>query len=160
MTTKQKKPAETNTQRADAKHFGVTPRTIRDWRDKGAPGFLPNGSVGDRAALAAWIETELSDREGTRDSKERKLLEEIRKLRMANDAKEGRLVERAWVAERMQRTAGELNNFRAKSEAEHPMRFAAAAGDVAGCREIIRGIWSEIFKAHAALAKYFEPAAK
>jgi hypothetical protein len=49
-----------------------------------------------------------------------------------------RLVDRAWVAERIQRAAGELNGFRIKSEAEHPTRFAAAAGDVAMCRSVVR----------------------
>jgi len=31
-----------------------------------------------------------------------------------------------------------------KSEAEHPLLFAAAAGDVAACREVVRKIWDEI----------------
>ncbi len=79
-----------------------------------------------------------------------------RRLKIANDEKEGQLVDRAWVGARLQRAAGELNAFRSRSESEHPMRFAAAAGDVALCRSVLRGIWSEIFTEYQALAKHFE----
>lgn len=83
-------------------------------------------------------------------------VETARKLKLRNDRETGRLVERQWVGERIQRAAGELNAFRSKSEAEHPTRFAAAAGDVAACRSIVRGIWDEIFSTMQGLAKHFE----
>lgn len=84
-----------------------------------------------------------------------KMIEEIRKLKIRNDREEGRLVDRAWVAERIQRAAGELNAYRAKSELEHPTRFAAASGDIAHCRTVVRGIWDEVFANIQALRKHF-----
>lgn len=87
--------------------------------------------------------------------RERKMEEEIRGRKLRNDNYAGRLVERAWVAERIQRAAGELHAFRAKSEMEHPMRFAAAAGDVPMCRTVLRGVWDEVFKGIQSLEKHF-----
>jgi len=56
----------------------------------------------------------------------------------------GALIGRAWMAERVHIAAGRVDAYRMKSEAEHPLLFAAAAGDVAACREVVRKIWDEI----------------
>jgi hypothetical protein len=141
-----------------AKMLSLTPRTLRNYRAEGAPGFLPDGRV-DLALLRPWIESKLLERDGSLDLKERKTLEEVRKLRLANDRLDGRLVERAWVLERHQLASGAMNAFRSKSEAEHPLRFAAANGDVALCRTIIRGIWDEIFATlQSEMGKHFQDA--
>ena len=140
--------------KAAADLLKCTTRTLQNYRTEGLPGFAADGTV-NLALLRPAIEARLNARTGLRDSKEEKLLEEIRRLRIANDTKEGRLVERSWVAERIQRAAGEMNAFRAKSEAEHPMKFAAAAGDVAHCRTIVRGVWDDIFSAVQTLQKHF-----
>jgi len=140
-------------QNAAANRFGVTAKTIRAWRAEGAGGFHANGSI-DVGELGAWLKKRRATRGGD-DLKSKKTAEEIRKLKLANDTKEGRLIERAWMAERIQVAAGDINTYRAKSEAEHPTRFAAAAGDVARCREIVCGIWDEIMKIHCEMAKHF-----
>jgi len=144
--------AKSLTAAADA--FGVTARTIRDWRAQGAPGYRPDGTV-DLDQLKPWVQALKRSRSGSPDLKSKKTAEEIRKLKLKNDRDEGRLIERAWMAERIQVAAGEINTYRAKSEAEHPTRFAAAAGDVARCREIVCGIWDEIMKIHCEMAKHF-----
>ncbi len=79
-----------------------------------------------------------------------------RKLKLANDARDGRLIERAWVAERMQRCAGDLNNMRAKWEAEAPVKLAAAGDDVAKNREALRPCFDEIFSDIQSLARHFD----
>lgn len=169
MKPKVKKPAKpalavgtkrlgiAETQSAAAAAMGVTVKTIRAWKVEGsiAAGFRPDGTV-DLDKLQVWQAARRVKRTGSIDAKETKTHEEIRKLRLANDAREGRLIERAWMAEKIQRCAGDLNQFRAKSEAEHPLRFAAAAGDVAACREVLRVIWDEIFSYHQGLSKHFE----
>jgi hypothetical protein len=142
-------------QREDAEALGVTPRTIRNWRDAGAPGFRPDGTVEDREALKAWAAEQEETRKGSARGIEAERDQKIRKLKLANDKAEGRLIERAVVAERMQRAAGDLNSFRAKSEAEHAMRFAAANGDPAKCREVLRMIWDEIFSNINGLSRHF-----
>jgi len=143
---------------AIAIELGVSRKTLESWRHQGCPGIPPDDA--NLGAILRW-----SDRNGKRAGKvgeksvhrkEEKLAEEIRKLKIANDAKEGALISRAWVAERIQRAAGELNAARTKSEAEHPMRFAAAAGDVAATRTIVRGIWDDIFNALHSLGSHFE----
>lgn len=119
-------------------------RVIQHAKNNGCPAFRSNRVYG--AELLRWLEKNgTGDTEGTTDPKTEKLREEIRKLRIANDAREGRLVENAWVLSRFQIAAGELNGLRAKSEAEHPVKFAAAADDVAACRTVVRGIWDDIF---------------
>ena len=107
--------------------------------------------------LVAWLSANPEAVDiATNDPRDELLREQIEKLRIANGKARERLIEKAWVAERMQRTAAELNTFRAKSEAEHPTLFAAAAGDVAECRTVVKGIWDEIFRDLASLGKHFE----
>lgn len=140
---------------AAARVLKVTSRTLRNWRAERCPGFEPDGRV-DVAHVRAWAEKRLDDKRGTVDVREEKILEEIRRLRIANDAKEGRLVERVWVAARMQQAAGELNTLRAKWEAEMPMKFAETNGEITECRTILRGIFDAIFASVQSLAKHFE----
>jgi len=146
--------AKSNTDAARA--FGVTPRAIRDWKVAGgaAAGFRPDGTV-DLDMLYAWLETRKADRDGKVNLRDQKIIEEIRKLRIASDVKEGLLVERAWVVSRFQAASGAIAGIRVKSEAEHPLKFAAAAGDVAACREVVRGIWDDILQSLQALQKVF-----
>jgi len=156
MTTPAKAPTAAETsQRDDAAFFKVTTRTIRNWRDAGAPGFRADGTIEDRDALAAWVAEHEAERKGSTRGIEAERDQKIRKLKLANDRFEGRMIERAVVAERMQKAAGDLNSFRAKSEAEHPMRFAAAADDPAKCREVLRVIWDEIFSNINGLSRHF-----
>lgn len=74
------------------------------------------------------------------------LREQVRKLKLRTDHDEGQLVRRSWVVERFHLFGGDLDTARAKSEAEHPLLFAAAAGDVPACREIVRRIWDDILR--------------
>lgn len=127
-------------------------RTLQLAKKAGCPAFKSNRVY--ETELLHWLEK--NPVAESHDPRDEKLREEIRKLRIANDAKESRLVERAWVGARIQRAAGDLQAFRAKSETEHPTKFAAAAGDVAHCRTIIRGIWDEIFTSMQGLSKHFE----
>lgn len=136
-----------------ARDMGLDRGTLENWRAEGCPGIPP--APFDAAAILAWAAANGKRAAGGSDLKAEKTIEEIRKLKIRNDREEGRLVERAWVAERIQRAAGELNAFRAKSELEHPTRFAAAAGDIAHCRTVVRGIWDEVFANIQGLHKHF-----
>lgn len=140
---------------AAARALNVTARTIRNWRTEGCHGFEPDGRV-DLVQVRAWSAKRLEVKRGSLDAREEKLLEEIRKLKLANDHKEGRLIERAWVAERMQRAAGELNTLRSKWESEMPLKFAETNGDIVECREILRGVLDEIFRGLQSLGTHFE----
>lgn len=144
-----------------AEAFGVNRKAITEWKNDGGidAGFLADGSV-DLGKLHAWREARNEHRKGAARGIEAERDQKIRKLKLANDKFEGRLVERAFVAEKMQLAAGELNSFRAKSEAEHPLRFAAAAGDPAKCREVLRGVWDEIFASINGLSRHFAEGGK
>lgn len=134
-------------------------RVLKTAKQAGCSAFRSNRVY--EAELLAWIEANPEAiNAASDDPRDEKLREEIRKLRIANDAKEGRLVERAWAAERMQRAAGDLNNMRAKWEAEEPVKFAATNGDITECRTILRGIMDEIFRGVQSLAKHFEEETK
>lgn len=106
-----------------------------------------------------WIEANQDKLQTVVDKlplKEQKTAEEVRKLKIANDLKAGRLIERSWVNERFQKLGGEINAIRSKSEAEDAMRFGEAAGDIAKCRTVLRGIWDEIFTRFGEAGKHFE----
>lgn len=110
-------------------------------------------------AIKAWVEAnqdKLSVETQNLPLKEQKTAEEVRKLKIANDLKAGRLVERAWVNERFQKLGGEINAIRSKSEAEDAMRFAEAAGDPAKCRTVLRSIWDKILIQFVSTGKHFE----
>jgi hypothetical protein len=153
------KPRTFDSLKAAAAELKLPLRLLQMAKQAGCSAFRSNRVY--ETELLRWLEANpYSVQSASNDPRDEKLREEIRKLRIANDAKESRLVERALVAEKMQRCAGGLNAFRAKSEAEHPMRFAAAAGDVTECRSVVREIWDEIFKDLAALGKNFEDETK
>jgi hypothetical protein len=80
---------------------------------------------------------------------------QLEATRLETQARRGELIRRSDVAERMQRAAGELNAYRVNSEAEHAMLFSAAAGDVAQCRSVLRGIWDDIMRSIQGLSKHF-----
>ena len=148
------------TQTAAAKRLDVTTKTLRNWRTEGCPGFNPDGSV-NLLEVEKWLNVRNRERRGPADLKEEEALERIRKLRLANDRFEARLVERAWVIERFHRYGGLLEAIRLKSEAEHPLRFAAAVGDVTACRVVVQGMWDEIKRALAdGMGEAFDEATK
>lgn len=141
--------------RAAAAALKLPLRVLQAAKTAGCTAFRSNRVY--ESELLQWLGTHPEIAIGAGDDpRDEKLREEIRKLRIANDAKEGRLVERVWVAERMQRAAGDLNSRRAKWEAEMPTAFAATNGDIAECRTILRGIFDEIFGGVQSLAKHFE----
>lgn len=133
----------------------MTPRTLRDLRAEGLPGFRPDGTVDLDLLWPAYLSRKAT-KLGSSDLRGQKLQEEIRKLKLANEQKAGRLVERAWVAEKMQRCAGDLNKMRAKWEAEAPVKLAAAGDDVAKNREALRPCFDEIFSDIQSLARHFD----
>ena len=129
----------------------ISPETVRkDW-SLGAP----------RASAEAYLKWRERRKEHTdrgdpvlRKLKAQKLRGEIALLeerhraeRRENQVKADELVSRVWCAERFHAYGGALEAVRLKSEAEHPLLFAAAAGDVAKCREVIMRIWDEILAA-------------
>lgn len=137
-----------------------TVKTIRTWRAEGgeSAGFLPDGRI-NLDVLAAWAAARTRKRRGKIENKDLLTLEQIRKLKLRNDKEEGTLVLRAKVTQCMFQAAARVNAARLKSEAEHPTKFAAAAGDVPACRTIIQGIWDEIMLDLQALGKDFETCA-
>jgi hypothetical protein len=135
-------------------------RVLKAAKDAGCPAFRGNRVYSDE--LDTWLKAhpEIKKLRKADDLKGSKLREEIRKLKLANDLKEGRLIERAWMAERVHIAAGKVDGFRHKSEAEHPLLFAAAAGDVAACREVVRKIWDEVLASLNSLAADFKEPTK
>lgn len=82
----------------------------------------------------------------------------VRREREATNLEEHRrnLVSRGWVVERVQKMGGELNAIRAKSENEDAPRFAAAGGDIAKARTILRGVWDRIHATLVSLGHHLE----
>lgn len=138
----------------------ISPETIRgDWAH-GAP----------RSSAASYLKWRQARAERTgrgdpvlRKLRAEKLRGEIRILadrhkaeQRENQTKAGELISRAWMAERIHASAGEVDAYRIKSENEDPLLFAAAAGDVPACREVVRKIWTNIFVALNNMKKHFD----
>ena len=140
---------------AAAKATGLTPRTIRDLKAEQFPGIRPDGTVDLGLFWPAYLKRK-EERGGAISLKDEKTTEEIRKLRLVNDVKEGTLISRAWMAERIHIAAGKVDGFRHKSESEHPLQFAACADDVSKCREIVRKIWDEVMNSLNSLSVEFK----
>jgi hypothetical protein len=142
----------------------TTPEVIRkDWQ-KGAPRKSADAYLAWRAKRSE--KTARGDPE-LRRLRAEKLKQEIGVLkerrvaqRRENATARGELISRAYMADRVHHAAGVVDSYRFRSEAEHPLLFAAAAGDVAVCREVVRRIWGEIMIALNSMKKSFAPTPK
>lgn len=143
--------------------FGVSRKAMSILKSEGCPAFS-NGRVdGSRIPEDRLREIEASLKgasgpvdEGmtTEEAKRRKTVEEVRKLSIANDAKEGLLCRRGQVAEAFQRIASRITEARTQSETRDPLKLVGK--DLHGMREGVRSIWDEVGKALAQGAKEFE----
>lgn len=141
---KTRKPKETPTKLTDdaaAKRYGVSERTVRRWRRDGAP-------LDDPKAMGEWLaqrrQLPPGAVPGLAEAKLAEVEERVRRLRLANDQTEGRLVSRAWVCERIQRMCAELTSLEHESLSNHPLQLAKAGCDVAAAREALRETWGSI----------------
>lgn len=139
---------------AAAKACRLTPRTLRNLRAENFPGFRPDGTV-DLDVFRTAYRLRKASRSGPVELRARKLRAECERLELANAVKRDTLISRAWMAARIHEAAGRIDSFRLKSEAEHPLMFAAAAGDVPACRAVVQKIWDEIMAVHEDLKKVF-----
>ena len=139
-----------------AAQLGVSRKTLEAWRGQGCPGLPPEKI--DLAAIQQWAADtgkRAADVSGLAASKEAKLAEEIRKLRIRNERDEGALISRAWVADRIQKAAGEWARARLKFEAEAPVAMSAAHGDVASQRIVARHLADEVARILQSLHEVF-----
>jgi|GEM_PF-2243347 hypothetical protein len=126
----------------------ITPEVIKkDWQ-KGAPRSSAAAYLSWRAKRSEKTARGDPELRGLRADKLKQEIGVLKERRVAqrreNEVARGALIGRAWMAERVHIAAGRVDAYRMKSEAEHPLLFAAAAGDVAACREVVRKIWDEI----------------
>lgn len=151
------KPRRAGSIKAAAGMLECPPTWISKAKEAGVAAFTANGTV-DVDKVKAWIDANAAELEASSDQlslKEQKLAEQVRQLRLRNDREAGKLVEIAWVAERFQRFAGEINAIRVKSESEDAPKFAETNGDIPRCRSVLRGIWDQIMRDMQACSKHF-----
>jgi hypothetical protein len=86
--------------------------------------------------------------------KDRKLAEEVRKLRIANDAKEGVLIRRDSVVAAFGRIASRLASIRTTSESQDPPRIVGK--DLHEVRAEIRKIWDAVGASLALCSEEFK----
>lgn len=141
---------------------GMDRRTVRkilvgvppDGEERGSPVWRLSTF---NAAAEAYIAATQSGN-STAPLKEQKTAEEVRKLRLANDLKEGKLIERQLVLSRAQVMASELNKLRTECESRYPVKLAGR--DIAGCREAVRAMFDDIGRTMADFAKLWEEPTK
>lgn len=159
------------TKRADAPLFfasmreaatatGIAYAALQALKEQGLPGFERSGRVDMKLVLTALFATsengDLAPPPGHRSWREALNKVQTQRQEVKLQLEKGRLIERALVAERIQRAASEAHRFRTKSENEHALLFAGTSGDPSECRTILRGIWDEIFATLQSLSKHFE----
>lgn len=133
--------------------LGIELRVLKAAKRAGCPGFRGSRVYGSE--VKAWL-AEHPQVGKASDLRERKLRAECDKIETANAVKKRELISRAWMAERVHVAFGKIDAFQQKSEAEHPLLFAAAADNVVQCREVIRKIWDEIKDSIQTLGKEFK----
>ncbi len=149
---------------AAAAASGIPYAALKSLKDGGTPGFEQSGRVQLHVVLAAvFAQTEggsIAPPPGLRNWREalNKAQAERTELKLARER--AAVVERAWVASKIQEAASNVNRIRLKSEAEDPVKFAATNGDTAECRTIIRGIWDGILAELQSLSTQFDEEAR
>lgn len=143
--------------------FGVSKKAMSILKSEGCPAFI-NGRVdGSRIPedRLQEIEASLKGDGGPVDSamtaeeaKRRKTVEEVRKLSIANDAKEGLLCRKSQVAEAMLRCHARITEARIQSETRDPLKLVGK--DLPGMRDGVRGIWDVVLGNLLKLAKEFD----
>lgn len=131
---------------------------MREWKASGLPGFDRNGEVRLAEVLEAVFaktSADLTPPAGMRSWREVLTKAQAERQQVKLDQERSRLIDRSWMASKLNLAGLGMHAAYHKSIAEHPTRFAAAAGDVAACREVLRGIWDDLFRAHQALAEHF-----
>lgn len=127
---------------------------LRMLKRTGCPAF--HATRVNEAELLAWISTHpVESIRGPVTLRDQKLKEEIRKLRVVNDAKQGALASRAKVAASLRAMAGKVRAI-LDQKLEQEMPAAMAGLDVPGARVYGKRLNDQICEAFAALAKEWE----
>jgi hypothetical protein len=136
-----------------ASRTGIPETVLKKAKAAGCPAF----DAGSRVHLAKFLPW-IFAREDADGKDWGDTLKKFQALRQEVKLKqeEGELIDRAWMAGRIHAAAGKVDALRIKSEAEHPLLFAAAAGDVPACRAVIQQIWDEIISSISALESEFK----
>lgn len=134
---------------------------LRAAKAKGAPHFKIGNrirEVENGVTLKAWIADHADDLKAAGENlslKDQKTNEEIRKLKLANDLKEGALVSRLAVQSSVSKTAEAIKSFLTqKLENEYPS--AVAGLDVAGARVYGKRVNDEILRELQKLGEFWE----
>jgi hypothetical protein len=161
MTKQKTRSASRTTVKVIAETLGVHRTTLENWRSEGCPG-LPPAEV-DFQAVKAWADSNGKRADAINPARtglrKKKLAEEVRKLVLANQAKEDQLIPRAAIESGLRLAIAGLEPVRKKSIEEHPLLFGCAdPADVETCRKIVREkIWPEVFRIMEELAEKFAP---
>jgi hypothetical protein len=115
--------------------LGLSVDALKAVKDRGCDAFNASGRI-DETKLLKWIKDNpdvMAEGAVILSLKDQKISEEIRKLRIQNDAKEGALVSRSRIVEALQRVGSAIDGItEAKLCNEWPE--AVAGLDVAGAR--------------------------
>ena len=143
------KQAEANT--------GVPLPVLKAAKEAGCPGFRHNRVYWRE--VGPWLEAHPlpSATSGPpvdiADARFQEVIERVRKLRLVNDEREGKVIDRGIVAGALAKMCAEWNAIRTRSEAEAPARMAGL--EAAECRQIYRGVMDEIGQSLADCARFF-----
>lgn len=141
-----------------ATDLGIEPEALRALQRLPAPGFK-SGRVDTRQLLAfllgAGSKPETGD-DSVAAWRKRLIAAQAKREELRHGLESGELVRRAAINERFQRLGGEVQGIRVLSEAEDPLRFAAAGGDVALCRTHVRAMWDKILTEFQATSHHLE----
>lgn len=137
---------------AASARLGISITLLKDAKRRGCPAFRARGSIKE-AELTAWLAEHSAElASGEMALRDRKTLEEIRKLKIANDFKEGVLIRRQSVVESIGRVAAAIDGLlERKLCEEYPS--AVAGLDVAQARIYGRRLSDSIRELFMALAK-------
>jgi hypothetical protein len=139
-----------------AASLGVSMDALKAAKRMGCRAFRAGGRV-DGEAFKQWLKENpqaFEEGEGKGTLKDQKIREEIRKLRIANDAKERALVSRARVIEAIDRTQASIDTL-TESKLVNEWPHEVAGLDVNKAREYGRKLKDEMMGEIRKMAEYW-----
>lgn len=139
---------------AAAAKLGVPLSWIKTAKESGLQAFSSNSRV-NLPLVREWLDQNREKLETVSKSlplKEQKLVEEIRKLKLANDIKDETVVNVAWLVKQISLLGADLNSIESNILKEYPTRMAGVGTDAGGQRELLRTALYELRKKWAEFA--------
>lgn len=136
---------------AAAGALGISKTTLQDAKNRGCPAFV-DGRVHEKD-LGEWISVQPPPDGRPKSLRDQKTEEEIRKLRIANDAKEGKSELKSVTVARIHRIGHEITTYLGAVAKEKPAVLAMTTEDIPRVRIEFQKVCDEMLRKFQSFAE-------